>query len=62
MNTNRLLMPIKTMQMAISSTETVTKELFNNYVKVLSVLVGGEVEVLLQSFTIKQDWMGFYYL
>ena len=55
-------MPIKTMQMAISSTETVTKELFNNYVKVLSVLVGGEVEVLLQSFTIKQGWMGFYYL
>ena len=37
MNTNNLLMPIKRIQVAISSTETVTKGPFNNYVKVLSV-------------------------
>ena len=37
MNPNSLLMPIKTMQSAISSTETVTKGPFNNYVKLLWV-------------------------
>ena len=37
MNTNNLLMSIKTMQIASNSMETVTKRPFNNYVKVLWV-------------------------
>ena len=37
MNTGSLSMPIKTMQIAINSMETVTKGPFYNYVKVLWV-------------------------
>ena len=41
MNINSLLMPIKTIKIAISSIETVTKGPFNNYVEVLWIDWGG---------------------